>query len=268
MNKKFFLLTTLVALIIIRNSSLAATGEVKWLTITQAEEMNKKSPKKFFIDIYTKWCGWCKRLDTDTYSDSAVAAYINSHFYPVKLDAETQDSVLYNRKKYGFNSLYHVNMVSYQFCDNSGYPTLSFLNANKEKLMEWPGYLPPADMLNLLKYFGDDYYKKYADYNSYLNAVVNEVTAPSVNPQPQNAQQGADVLHEGGKLVATTGTKYQWYDASGQIDGATSMVFIPAKTGTYYYVATDDNGNLLPPSKSVIFEFEQKLYNKAVKENK
>lgn len=265
--KKIILASALLLFVFATKTSFGETSKVKWLSITEAEALNKKVPKKFFIDIYTSWCGWCKKLDADTYSDSSVAAYINTHFYPVKLDAETQDSVHYNNKVYGYSSTYHVNMVSYEFCDCTGYPTLSFLNSGKEKLMQWPGYLGPKDMMNLLKYFGDDYYKKYNDYNTYIAQVVNKSIAPkpSTTPVPNGTQQGASVMKDGGKLIATTGTKYQWYDEKGPVTGATSMVFVPAKTGTYYFVGTDDNGIMLPPSQSVIFEFNKKKYKKALK---
>ena len=31
--------------------------EINWMTIGEAEEANKKEPKKILIDVYTDWCG-------------------------------------------------------------------------------------------------------------------------------------------------------------------------------------------------------------------
>ena len=41
---------------------------VKWLTIEQAQELNKKKPRKIFVDVYTDWCGWCKKMDKTTFN--------------------------------------------------------------------------------------------------------------------------------------------------------------------------------------------------------
>ena len=49
-----------------------SASEIKWLSITDAEKLMKKEPRKVIVDVYTDWCGWCKRLDATTYKDPAV----------------------------------------------------------------------------------------------------------------------------------------------------------------------------------------------------
>src|SRR5690606_19508439 len=71
-------------------------GLVNWLTLKEAQEKNKTQSKPFIIDFYTDWCGWCKHMMRTTYSNPALAAYINQHFYPVKFNAEGKDTVEYN----------------------------------------------------------------------------------------------------------------------------------------------------------------------------
>ncbi len=44
--------------------------------------------KLVLVDLYTDWCGWCRKLDHDTYSNSDVINLVNSRFVPVKLNAE------------------------------------------------------------------------------------------------------------------------------------------------------------------------------------
>lgn len=76
------------------------TGSIKWYTPEEAYEKNKISPKPFFIDVYTDWCGWCKRMDATTFKDPVIAQYLNNNFYPVKLDAETKDTVNFMDRSY------------------------------------------------------------------------------------------------------------------------------------------------------------------------
>src|SRR5690606_7291329 len=77
--------------------------EINWLTLEQAEVEMKKSPNKLlFIDFYTDWCGWCKKMDTSTFKEPEVIKYINEHYIPVKFDAESKEEVKFRGKTYKF----------------------------------------------------------------------------------------------------------------------------------------------------------------------
>lgn len=47
--------------------------KVQWLTIAQLNEAYSKNPKPILVDVYTSWCGWCKVMDKETYSNEKVA---------------------------------------------------------------------------------------------------------------------------------------------------------------------------------------------------
>ena len=44
----------------------------------------KKQKKLVFLDCYTSWCGPCKRLAADVFTNDAVADYYNANFIPMK----------------------------------------------------------------------------------------------------------------------------------------------------------------------------------------
>jgi thioredoxin-related protein len=75
-------------------------GPIKWFSLQEADSLYQTNPKPLFIDVYTDWCGWCKRMDATTFQDKSIANYLNSNFYPVKLDAETNDSIRFQGKMY------------------------------------------------------------------------------------------------------------------------------------------------------------------------
>ena len=46
---------TLFTLLIVSFSSLQAQEQIKWVTFNEALELQKKKPKKIFLDAYTTW---------------------------------------------------------------------------------------------------------------------------------------------------------------------------------------------------------------------
>jgi len=171
--KKISGLILIITLSIAAHScSFAQTAEIKWMTLPEAEAAMKKKPKKIFVDIYTGWCGWCKRLDATTYQDQEVVKYINENFYSVKLDAEMKEPVTYQGKEYNFDASRKMNLVASQFMGaSSGYPTLTYLDENFRVLTVNPGYVEAPMFMKTLKYYGDNYYLNM-DVSKYLSEVA------------------------------------------------------------------------------------------------
>lgn len=127
--------------------------EVKWLTYDQAVALSKKNPKPIFIDVYTDWCGWCKHMDKNTFSNPKIAAYLNKKFYSVKLNPEKADSAHYKGTAMTNGALagkiFHV----------SSYPTTVYLEGDETLLQPIPGYQAPNDFNRIIHYIGENQYK-------------------------------------------------------------------------------------------------------------
>ena len=92
-------------------------------------EKSKKDNKPIFVDFYATWCGPCKELEANVYTDKKVGKYMNKQFINVKIDAESQEADLV--KQAGIES----------------YPTLVYYNSNGEEIMRFEGYRDVEDFL-------------------------------------------------------------------------------------------------------------------------
>ncbi|GAB6278128.1 MAG: thioredoxin fold domain-containing protein [Lentimicrobium sp.] len=138
---------------------------VQWLTFEGAIAKNEEGiKKKVFIDVYTDWCGWCKRMDATTFSEAMVASYMNEHFYSAKLNAERVDSVRYNGKIY-INTRPNTPRSAHQIAisllqGRMYYPSYVILDENNQKLTSFAGYLKPEEIMPILIYFAENHYLK------------------------------------------------------------------------------------------------------------
>jgi thioredoxin-related protein len=134
---------------------------VKWYTIEEAEKLTAATPRKFFIDVYTDWCGWCKRMDANTFQVDDVAAYLNAYFYPVKLNAEGKSPITIAGKTYNFNPQYRSHEYAVQILNGKmSYPTIAYMDESMNLIAVVPGYRTPEDLRPILVYIAQDYYKK------------------------------------------------------------------------------------------------------------
>ncbi len=157
---------TLIALYSISSNSFSQDLKksrelVNWLEFEEAVERNSQSPKKIFLDMYTSWCGWCKRMDATTFSDSTVADYMNRHFYSVKFNAERKDSIFFKDRYFAFKPEYKSNELAAILMNGKmSYPTSVFLDSSSNLIGPVPGYLTPEQILPVLRYFAEDLYLK------------------------------------------------------------------------------------------------------------
>jgi thioredoxin-related protein len=135
---------------------------VVWLTLEEALELYQKERRKLFVDVYTDWCSWCKKMDKTTFMDPKLSAYVNEHFYPVRFNAEQTEQVEFKAKVYkatksGGRSQHELAVEWLQ--GRMTFPTVVFLDENLNLIQPIAGYQSADKLLIILQYFATDSHK-------------------------------------------------------------------------------------------------------------
>ncbi|QNF35892.1 DUF255 domain-containing protein [Adhaeribacter swui] len=139
----------------------AKKGAIKWLTFEQAIAQSKKEPRKIFIDVYTDWCGWCRKMEKGTFTDPALAEYVNKNFYAVRLNAEGKEPITYEGKTFTYNAQKRAHELAFVLLQGQlSFPTTVYLDENLKMLAPVPGYLDVPAFREIITFFGDNHYKK------------------------------------------------------------------------------------------------------------
>jgi len=148
----------------------ATQTEINWVTIEEAVKLNQKEPRKWVVDCYTSWCGWCKRMDKETFTDPLIVKEINKNFYAIKFDAESKKDITIGSKTYKFvpqGSRGHHELAALLMGGKMTYPTSVFMDENMKVIQPLAGYLSKEQMLPILMFFSSNTYKS-TEWNDYL----------------------------------------------------------------------------------------------------
>jgi len=129
--KKFFVLLSAFFLFSATQAQTTFNRSQDWEAI-KAEA--KKNQKLIFIDSYTDWCGWCKEMDKNTFSNQGIGGMMNNYFVNYKLEMEKEDLGKQLALKYAITS----------------YPSFLIFNAKGELVYTIVGYQDPATFMTTL----------------------------------------------------------------------------------------------------------------------
>lgn len=122
------------------------------------------------VDVYTDWCGWCKRMDRDVYARADVQSYLAKRFVVVKLNAESSARASWEGRAMTSSALAARLGVR-------GYPNTVFLDAKGRKLLGVPGYLPANQFLTLLRYVADGHLQRGESFEAFARRPAGSARA-------------------------------------------------------------------------------------------
>lgn len=145
---------SLVLFLVLLNLNLQAQNQIHWMKFEEAIAANATNPKMILVDVYTDWCGWCKKMDKETFTDPQVIAHFQKNFYAVKLNAEdTKRSFSFMGKTFTEAEMAAAMRVN-------SYPNFVVIEPGLQNIAQLPGYREPAAFLAGLADLIDKAFKK------------------------------------------------------------------------------------------------------------
>jgi len=193
--------TTKKTEIVNKKQEVTGSGKINWKSIDEVEQLMKTNPKKVLVDAYTSWCGWCKRMDKNTFQHPEIAKYVNENFYAIKFDAETKETVNFKGKDFKFvkgGRKGHNELAKFLLKGRLSYPTISFLNEQLDLINAYPGYKAPDDFDALLNYVQQDEFTNmgFTQYKSSFTSNIPPLAKNNVQKsviRKQNIQRQDNV---------------------------------------------------------------------------
>ncbi len=106
--------------------------DIEWYSsLDSGLTVAKQKKKLLMVDFYTDWCGWCKKLDNETYKDPDVIQY-SQKFVCVKIDGD-KDKMSVSR--------YRVD----------AFPAIYFLDSDGNIISKVRGFRPAEEFLAEMK---------------------------------------------------------------------------------------------------------------------
>ena len=150
-------------MMVVGSLAFGQAASINWISLEEAVAAQQKEPRKIMMDVYTKWCGPCKMMMANTFTNANVIEYVNENYYAVKFDAESPDHVTfqgteftnpdYDPNRRGRNGVHQLSRAM----KVSAYPTIVYLDENANVIAPISGYKQPGQLELYLKFFRDAY---------------------------------------------------------------------------------------------------------------
>ncbi|MDD3656502.1 MAG: thioredoxin fold domain-containing protein [Atribacterota bacterium] len=132
-----------------------AHNNLNWLSYEQALTRSRVEDIPAIIYFYSDDCGWCRKMEQETFATKEVQDLLNKNFTMAKINGKSNEQVLIGGEK---KTEKWLSTAIYQV---TGFPSIWFLNSGNGRIANLPGFVPPDVFLDVLIYIKDGFYKEH-----------------------------------------------------------------------------------------------------------
>ena len=132
----------------VQASSTTAPDAISWNDYTPGMALAEKEGKSIFLYFHADWCGYCRKLKSETFTDERIKAYLNDNFVSISGGIPT------NVKNWPSNG------------GSGGFRRCGFWNRTAQKVNSLPGFVDADQLYSILQYIHTQSYKNmtYQEY--------------------------------------------------------------------------------------------------------
>lgn len=152
------------------DASVVPDSAPAWLPMAAAVTQARSEQKVMLVHAYAVWCGWCARMDRETYTDPAVQAFVAEHFVATRLDLEGTAEVPFFDHTLSMAALGRAFGVA-------GTPTTVFVAPDGQPITKLPGFRDAPTLLLVMRYVQEGAYETetFQQFLDRINGVPPEV---------------------------------------------------------------------------------------------
>jgi thioredoxin-related protein len=135
--------------------------EINWMSLEEAQNLNRESSRDVFIMVHANWCSKCERFQKETYTNPKVIESINTNFYPVLLNAHEPKDIKFKEKVYsnpnfdkekGLEDMNSYHEILFELGAKS-IPSIVFLDRNLNQVGSEMGFKEADELRSLIKLY-------------------------------------------------------------------------------------------------------------------
>ncbi|OHD63311.1 MAG: hypothetical protein A2176_00285 [Spirochaetes bacterium RBG_13_51_14] len=143
-----------------------AAGEqvtVTWHDFNGGLKLAVEKRKPVVMDFYAEWCGWCRKMEAEVFTDPEVASKLRDNYICIRLHTDKNFDEKIKYKNHILTKQEFAAMLGVQ-----GLPTVVFLDREGNLITKIPGFINKSMFLPLLSYIQDECYMKKIPFQDYM----------------------------------------------------------------------------------------------------